>query len=102
MQDRPDGGALLDQARRTLLDDLLPHLPEPHRYTGLMVANAMAIAGRELAAARGAGDDHVRQARIGLVTDLRQGAKDGDRGLFETLLRDAKDRVSVSNPKRLE
>ncbi|MYN13599.1 acyl-CoA dehydrogenase [Pusillimonas sp. TS35] len=46
---RPDAGALLAVARRTLLDTILPALPEEQRYDVLMIANAMAIAGRELA-----------------------------------------------------
>jgi aminoglycoside phosphotransferase (APT) family kinase protein len=45
--DRPDSAALLEEARRTLLERLLPLLPTTHRYDALMVANAMAIAARE-------------------------------------------------------
>src|SRR5262245_41199523 len=45
--DAPDGAALLDEARRTLLHGLLPLLPAERRYDGLMIANAMAIAARE-------------------------------------------------------
>ena len=41
MTDHPDGAALLDEARRTLLEILLPLLPPERRYDGLMVANAM-------------------------------------------------------------
>ena len=47
MNDRPDATELLNIARRTLLEALLPRLPEDLRDTGLMIANAMAIAGRE-------------------------------------------------------
>jgi hypothetical protein len=47
MTDKPDGAALLEEARRTLLETLLPLLPPAHRYDGLMIANAMAIAARE-------------------------------------------------------
>src|SRR5213080_5033797 len=46
--DQPAGEALLDAARRLLLDELLALLPAERRYDGLMIANAMAIAGREL------------------------------------------------------
>jgi Domain of unknown function (DUF6285) len=49
MLDRPTGAELLAEARRTLLELLLPLLPPDRRYDGLMVANAMAIAARELA-----------------------------------------------------
>lgn len=46
--DQPDGFALLEEARRTLLETLLPVLPPNRRYDALMVANAMAIAAREI------------------------------------------------------
>lgn len=49
MNNRPYGNELLDVARRTLLDELLPLLPPEKTYDALMVANAMAIASRELA-----------------------------------------------------
>jgi len=51
MNDRPDAAELLDIARRTLLGDILPRLPQELRYGTLMIANAMAIAGREHATA---------------------------------------------------
>ncbi|MGE4369086.1 MAG: DUF6285 domain-containing protein [Burkholderiaceae bacterium] len=51
MNNRPAGSELLTIARRTLLDDLLPALPKDQHYSALMVANAMAIALRELQAA---------------------------------------------------
>lgn len=51
MIDQPDGAELLAVARRALLDTLLPSLPANHAYTALMIANAMAIAGRELQSA---------------------------------------------------
>lgn len=49
MNNRPYGNELLEVARRTLLDELLPLLPPEKTYEALMVANAMAIAARELA-----------------------------------------------------
>jgi hypothetical protein len=58
MTDKPDGAALLEEARRTLLETLLPLLPPERRYDGLMVANAMAIAAREA----GQGDVPLREA----------------------------------------
>lgn len=58
MPDRPDGPALLEEARRTLLETLLPLLPSDRRYDGLMVANAMAIAAREA----GQGEAILREA----------------------------------------
>ena len=58
MTDKPDAAALLEEARRTLLEILLPLLPPERRYDGLMVANAMAIAAREA----GQGDAALREA----------------------------------------
>ena len=58
MTDSPDGVALLEEARRTLVEILLPLLPPERRYDGLMVANAMAIAAREA----GQGDAPLREA----------------------------------------
>ena len=43
----PDGADLLATARRSLLNDVLPELPL-HSYEVLMIANAMAIALREM------------------------------------------------------
>lgn len=60
--ERPDATALLEEARRTLLEVLLPLLPADRRYDALMVANAMAIAGRETGQAE--------EATRGLLKDL--------------------------------
>lgn len=60
MNNRPYGNELLDVARRTLLDELLPLLPPEKTYEALMVANAMAIAARELAP-HAAGDESARR-----------------------------------------
>ena len=38
--DQPAGEALLEAARRLLLDELLVLLPAERRYDGLMIANA--------------------------------------------------------------
>ena len=48
MRDRPNAADLLDIARKTYLKELLPQVPQDKRYTALMVANAMAIARREI------------------------------------------------------
>ena len=50
MLERPDAAGLLEAARDVLLRELLPQLPESKRFEARMVANAMAIAGRETAA----------------------------------------------------
>jgi hypothetical protein len=56
MRDQPTGAQLLDTARSLLRDELLPALPADKRHAALMIANAMAIAGRQL----NAGDAHER------------------------------------------
>ncbi len=48
MRDRPTGEELLIIARKVLREELMPLLPEGRRYDALMVANAMAIAARQI------------------------------------------------------
>ncbi|MBM3485866.1 MAG: hypothetical protein FJX67_04440 [Alphaproteobacteria bacterium] len=50
MRDRPTAAELLAIARTTLLDAIVPALPETARYEARMVAAAIAIALREAAA----------------------------------------------------
>jgi hypothetical protein len=52
--DRASGDELLTEARRALLESVLPALPAHLRYQGLMIANAMAIGVREWAEGDGA------------------------------------------------
>ncbi len=126
MSERPSGAELLSAARTTLLQELLTELPERRRYLALMVANAMAIAAREL----GLGDGIDRAeltslrrlfqdpepdsseevaARLEalnrrLCVEIRRGGFAG--GVEEARLRDhlrrsVEARVAVSNPKAL-
>ena len=107
MRDRPDGTELLRQARATLLEDLLPGLPEDRRYEALMVASAMAIAARELAfredreaerdaletILRAAAGQDIAQALDSLLrrlaAEIREGKQDRDAEVHDLLLRDA-------------
>ena len=66
MAERDDAADLLEEARRTLLEALLPLLPEDRRYDGLMIANAMAIAARQARL----GDDLLRAEVRGLAALL--------------------------------
>jgi hypothetical protein len=50
MNDRPDARNLLETARSAFIAEILPGLAGGSRYTALMIANAMAIAEREIAA----------------------------------------------------
>lgn len=122
MSDRPSGDDLLGVGRRALLDDLLPLLPADKIYQALMVANAMAIAGRELKDAghasslrqgqiaafyRDAGLQNLRAAHD-IERDLAQKIRQGEipRGrndvLLALLLSAARERLSISNPRRLQ
>lgn len=47
MREQPEGQSLLTIARATLLEKVVPLLPQDQRYNALMVANAIAIAMRQ-------------------------------------------------------
>jgi hypothetical protein len=126
MTDHPDAAALLEEARRTLLETLLPLLPPERRYDGLMVANALAIAAREagqgdaalragaasltalFAAAPATGDNlraHLLELEARLAREIRAGLCDapGPRrdAVRDYLRRSATARARISNPKAL-
>jgi hypothetical protein len=119
-EDKPDGAALLEAARRLLLDELAPLLPAERRYDGLMIANAMAIAARELrdagrssaAATRRLAAFYATTAEDAdgealarrLVADIRAGRFDDGaaRDRLAALLREGlRDRLAIGNPKAL-
>jgi len=127
MNDRPDAAELLEIARKTLVDDVLPRLPQELRYTGLMIANAMAIAARERSA--GEADAQAELARIGTLLDERPGTQAGEAlhaalmdynrrlaeairagrfdgpqraALHDHLRKTATDKLAVANPKALK
>ncbi len=124
MADRPDGAELLEIAREALRTDILDDLPKEHRFVALMVANAMAIAARELRA----GDAPLRAALADLATLYNKAdepetnaaalevltqrlARDIRAGRFDTgpdatrvhavLLAATRRRLELSNPKYL-
>ncbi|MEM7226987.1 MAG: DUF6285 domain-containing protein [Pseudomonadota bacterium] len=99
MIDQPDGAQLLAEARRVLLETLLPELPEKQRFNALMVANAMAIARRELEAS---GAQAPESDSRGMVAEIRERRRDGDPGLHQSLLKEVENRVLLSNPSRLD
>jgi len=82
MTEKPDAAALLGEARRTLLETLLPLLPPERRYDGLMVANAMAIAAREA----GEGVAFPREALRRLAALFPEPAGDARQDLLARLL----------------
>ncbi|PLC51615.1 acyl-CoA dehydrogenase [Pollutimonas subterranea] len=118
MTSRPNGSELLAVARRTLLDQLLPLLPAAKSYDALMVANAMAMAARELdSQGRDESEAQILQfyRRIGL-----EGTQDAtERGLAELIRKRAidpsqhgllhplllaltRDKLAITNPKQLD
>jgi len=127
MRDKPDGAALLDLARAVLTGDLLAELPEAARYRARMVANAMAIAAREMSAGKrtqeaerdalaalydeaptAAGqadaeelDEALTRLNWWLAAEIRAGRRDGDAGVHELLQESARGRLRLANPKAL-
>ena len=128
MRDRPNGADLLAIAREVLAKEVTPIVSEQERVTALMIASALAIAQRELAAgdvalraelaalaavyrepqaaadAR-ALDDALLRLNRRLAADLRQGTiVDAERrsAVYRLLLESTRARVAESNPKYLE
>ncbi|HEX6980394.1 MAG TPA: DUF6285 domain-containing protein [Alphaproteobacteria bacterium] len=128
MRDRPSGADLLAIARETFVREVLPTLGADRRLTGLMIANAMAIVGRELEVGEtpqrrelaalaafysepdGVSDGETIDAALGrlnrrLADDLRRGAFRGDperqRKAYDILAETARANVAISNPKYL-
>lgn len=125
MRDKPSGPDLLWQARRVVLDELLPHLPDDKRYDALMVAAAMAMAAREGqagdASLRGAcarlrdlfdeeqnvpAEHEALEAALQellhrLSKEIRAGKRDGDAGVHAALVEITTHKLRESNPKHL-
>jgi hypothetical protein len=95
MTDRPNARELLDIARATLAEEVLPLIPADKRLSALMVASALGMAARELAASP---PPSPRTS----IADIRAGKHDGDVALYEALLAEARARAAISNPKYLE
>lgn len=94
--DRANAAELVAIARRTLAEDLTPHLAESKRLDALMAANALAIAAREIDATSASVD--TTQARA-LGASIRVGKHDANDGLAGALRENARVRTSLSNPK---
>ena len=127
MNDRPDARNLLQTARNVFIAEILPALPAASRYTALMIANAMAIAQREIAAgdaplaaecerlgallsepAAAPAGEALRGVLAGynrrLAGEIRAGRFDGKEraALLEHLRRTTGEKLAVSNPKMLK
>ena len=128
MNNLPHGAALLAIARDTLLAELRPRLGEDQRYTLAMIANAMAIAAREIEAGDApqrealarldalyrvpARELHgaalaraVREHERRLAVDIRSGAIEADAARRSAVLAhlqaSVEARLRISNPKAL-
>lgn len=98
MADEPDGAALLRQARRTLLEELLPALPERDRLNVLLIANAIGIGAREL---EYGGERAELPGAADLAAAIRQGRHDASADLYEALQEHCVARLRLSSPKAL-
>jgi len=94
--EQPPASILLAEARRVLLEGLLPALPEDRRLEARMIANAMAIGGRESSAFRPASADSRA-----LSAAIRAGRHDDDHALRDQLAAEVLARLAISNPKAL-
>jgi hypothetical protein len=122
-----DSARLLELARAALAEEIVPALPEDARYGARMVANAMAIAAREMTA----GEDTAQAERAALaklydepptppgradaetidealdrlnwwlVAEIRAGRRDGDGRVHALLRQAARARLRLVNPKAL-
>lgn len=88
----PDAADLLDIARTTLLDEIVPQLQGDARFKALMVANAMAIAGRAAAGTIAELHDPAR-----LCADIRAGRHDDDAALRDRLADHAEASCRISS-----
>ena len=102
--------ALLEIAYRTYRDEIVGELTGSKRYTGAMIANAMAIAAREMEAGDQAAD---LLAQLGAddtmdLAELAQAIRKGrindesHAGLLEALLGYVREQLKVTNPRFLE
>jgi len=123
MRVEPAASDLLEVAREAILAEIAPNLPESRRYAALMAANALAIAGRELAApATGAAElarladllpgfapggeqaSALREGTARLARAIREGRFDegAPRARLLAHLREGvRARLAVSNPRAL-
>ena len=116
INDEPDARWLVTIALQTFRDSILPVVPAERRFEALMIANALSIAERELAAAPGSALAAVVGGLIGESGDLEvlapQLCAAIDAGAFDAPERQAelrkalweltRARLSVSNPRLLD
>ncbi len=93
----PGTAALLDIARTTLQQEVIPGLEGDARFKALMVANAIAIAMRAL----GSPPAETLPDATALCQAIRSGARDDDAALAARLRAWAEARCAISAPKTL-
>ncbi len=107
-----DAAAMAELARKTLLEAVLPHIPQEQRYQALMVANAIGIAARALEGGNaaqaaeaadyrrllGADGEDVAALRRRLAEAIRSGALDDDPALVALLRRRVAAALAIANP----
>lgn len=115
-----DSDDLLRTARSLLMEELLPQLPDSHRYRALMLANSLSIAQRQSTAAvdeegllqqalqrlypEGQEDDLYFRLQQELRGSAGDGAVDGPRHqeIWQSLRQLTLANLAVSNPKVLK
>ena len=114
MLDRPSGAALLEAARRSLLEEVAPALKGQPRYVALMVANAIGVVAREiseggrserawdavLAEANRQDGETVEASLTRLVGSIRAGAHDADAALYRALIETAEVGAAIWKPDK--
>ncbi len=103
---QPDSADLLETVRQALLSELLPLLPETATYTARMMANALAIARRDVLAGRSAAELAGRDLEWRVLAEsILRGDLDGDGPAAVSgrrrLWRDTIARVRLSAPRAL-
>jgi Domain of unknown function (DUF6285) len=98
---------LIAECERVIRDRLLPQADGDTRYQLLMIASALGMAARELAAGAALDAALAGPARTGgtadaaaLVEALRRGDHDGSATLYEALQASAEAALAVANPKK--
>jgi len=125
MRDKADGGHLLNLARQALLEQILGELRDDKRYLLRLIANALAIAERELRAGQGpsqlerailedlvedfveeseilgateSSDEALQRLRWRLAAEIRAGHHDGKAKVHAGLHRIASAHLAIVNP----
>ncbi|MGQ0751639.1 MAG: DUF6285 domain-containing protein [Betaproteobacteria bacterium] len=125
MKNRPYAPDLLAIAREAFNTEILPAVPDDKRYTALMIANALAIARREMEAGEESAQSELARLRSlfgesarevhglelhfaladcnrRLAGDIRAGRYDDERAaLLAHLRRTVEEKLAISNPKAL-